>query len=39
MDDNIKKVFCYSSPDEANTFDNQEEKEDSFNEELKKEVK
>ena len=36
MGDNIKKVFCYSSPDEANTYNNQEEKEDSSSKELKK---
>lgn len=39
MEDNIQKVFGYSSPDEANTYENQEQKEQSFNEELKIEVK
>ena len=41
MGDDIQKVFCYSSADEANTYDNQEQeqKENSFNGEAKIEFK
>ena len=39
MDDNIQKIFCYSSIDEANIYANQDQKDNSSNEELKIEVK